>query len=230
MNGLKVLLAAAIATGLSLSPPARAADPVKVALIADSTGPLEAYAKQTITGFQLGLEYATKGTMTVAGRKIEVIVKDSQTKPDVGRNMLSEAFGDQDADIAVGGTSSAVALAMLPVAQEYKKDPDRRARRGRRDHRRQVEPLHLPHQPQLLAGRDRQRGGDRQARHRGRHPGPGLRLRPRRRGGLPHRAGRHRRQTGARGIRAAQHDRFHRPRPAHLRRPGQGDRAARCCS
>ena len=121
MNGFKILLAAAVAAGLNLSPPARAADPVKVALIADSTGPLEAYAKQTITGFQLGLEYATKGTMTVAGRKIEVIVKDSQTKPDVGRNMLSEAFGDQDADIAVGGTSSAVALAMLPVAQEYKK-------------------------------------------------------------------------------------------------------------
>jgi branched-chain amino acid transport system substrate-binding protein len=121
MKRLKILLAAAIATSLSLSPPARAADPVKVALIADSTGPLEAYAKQTITGFQLGLEYATQGTMTVAGRKIDVIVKDSQTKPDVGRNMLSEAFGDQDADIAVGGTSSAVALAMLPVAQEYKK-------------------------------------------------------------------------------------------------------------
>jgi branched-chain amino acid transport system substrate-binding protein len=121
MNGLKFLLAAAVAIGVSPSPPARAADPVKVALIADSTGPLEAYAKQTITGFKLGLEYATKGTMTVAGRKIDVIEKDSQTKPDVGRNVLSEAFGDQNVDIAVGGTSSAVALAMLPVAEEYKK-------------------------------------------------------------------------------------------------------------
>src|ERR1700722_6599838 len=121
MNGLKVLLAAALAPRLSLSPPARAADPVKVALIADSTGPLEAYAKQTITGFKLGLEYATNGSMTVAGRKIELIEKDSQPKPDVGRNVLSEAFGDQDADIAVGGTSSAVALAMLPVAEEFKK-------------------------------------------------------------------------------------------------------------
>jgi branched-chain amino acid transport system substrate-binding protein len=121
MISIKLLLAAAVVIGLTLSPPARAADPVKVALIADSTGPLEAYAKQTITGFKLGLEYSTKGSMTVAGRKIEVIEKDSQTKPDVGRNVLSEAFGDQDADIAVGGTSSAVALAMLPVAEEFKK-------------------------------------------------------------------------------------------------------------
>jgi branched-chain amino acid transport system substrate-binding protein len=82
---------------------------------------LEAYAKQTIAGFKLGLEYLTKGTMTVAGRKIELIEKDSQTKPDVGRTLLAEAFGDLGADIAVGGTSSAVALAMLPVAEEYKK-------------------------------------------------------------------------------------------------------------
>jgi len=121
MTRLKFLLAAATAIGLGLVPPAFAAGPVKVALIADSTGPLEAYAKQTIAGFQLGLEFYTKGTMTVAGRKIEVILKDSQTKPDVGRNVLSEAFGDQDVDIAVGGTSSAVALAMLPVAEEFKK-------------------------------------------------------------------------------------------------------------
>src|SRR5689334_11207100 len=108
---------------LALAVPAMAQQgkPVKVALIADKTGPLEAYAKQTEAGFKMGLEYATKGTMTVAGRKIEVIEKDSQTKPDVGRNLLSEAFGDDNAELAVGGTSSAVALAMLPVAQEFQK-------------------------------------------------------------------------------------------------------------
>jgi len=121
MNAAKILLAAGLIAGIGLTAPAHAADPVKVALIADSTGPLEAYAKQTITGFKLGLEYYTKGTMEVAGRKITVLEKDSQNKPDVGRNVLSEAFGDQDADIAVGGTNSAVALAMLPVAEEFKK-------------------------------------------------------------------------------------------------------------
>ncbi|HYA66458.1 MAG TPA: substrate-binding domain-containing protein [Burkholderiaceae bacterium] len=95
--------------------------PVKIALVIDKTGPLEAYAKQTAAGFAMGLDYATGGTMTVAGRKIVVIEKDSQTKPDVGRNLLNEAYNDDGADIAVGGTNSAVALAMLPVAQENKK-------------------------------------------------------------------------------------------------------------
>src|SRR5271154_1631497 len=65
--------------------------PIKIALITDKTGPLEAYAKQTSTGFAMGLEYATKGTNAVAGRKIDVIEKDSQFKPDVGRNLLNEA-------------------------------------------------------------------------------------------------------------------------------------------
>ncbi len=95
--------------------------PIKIALIADKTGPLEAYAKQTSAGFAMGLDYATHGTLTVAGRKLLVVEKDSQLKPDVGRTLLNEAYNDDGADLAVGGTGSAVALAMLPVAQENKK-------------------------------------------------------------------------------------------------------------
>jgi len=69
----------------------------------------------------LGLEYATGGTMTVAGRKLVVIEKDDQGKPDVGKNLLATAYGDDKADIAIGPTSSGVALALLPVAEEYRK-------------------------------------------------------------------------------------------------------------
>jgi branched-chain amino acid transport system substrate-binding protein len=82
---------------------------------------LEVYAKQDIVGIRMGIEYATHGSGMVAGRKIELVEKDSQTKPDVGRNLLAEAYSDDDADLAIGGTSSAVALAMLPVAQDNKK-------------------------------------------------------------------------------------------------------------
>ena len=48
-------------------------------------------------------------------------------------------------------------------------DPDRRAGGRGPDYRREVEPVHLPHRPQFLAGRDLERGRDRQARrHRSR--------------------------------------------------------------
>jgi branched-chain amino acid transport system substrate-binding protein len=121
MKPLWIAFGAALAGLWSASALAADSGPVKIALIADKTGPLEAYAKQTSAGFAMGLAYATGGTMEVAGRKLMVIEKDSQTKPDVGRNLLNEAYNDDGADIAVGGTSSAVALAMLPVAQDNKK-------------------------------------------------------------------------------------------------------------
>ncbi|HMM86865.1 substrate-binding domain-containing protein [Azohydromonas sp.] len=94
---------------------------VRIAIIQSKTGPLEAYAKQAITGFHMGLEYATGGTMTVAGKKLVVIEKDDQGKPDVGKAQLAAAYADDKVDIAVGPTASPVALAMLPVAEEYKK-------------------------------------------------------------------------------------------------------------
>jgi branched-chain amino acid transport system substrate-binding protein len=94
---------------------------VKIAHIYSRTGPLEAYGKQTATGFMMGLEYATNGTMTVNGRKITVIEKDDQGKPDLGKSLLAASYSDDKVDLAVGPTSSGVALAMLPVAEEYKK-------------------------------------------------------------------------------------------------------------
>ncbi|MBI3155915.1 MAG: substrate-binding domain-containing protein [Burkholderiales bacterium] len=116
-------LAASAAAALLLAAPlaSHAAGEVKIALIASKTGPLEAYAKQTLTGFQMGLEYATGGTMTVAGKKLVVIEKDDQGKPDVGKAQLAAAYADDKVDLAVGPTASPVALAMLPVAEEYKK-------------------------------------------------------------------------------------------------------------
>ena len=117
-------LAAIVVTGL-LAATGASAQPakgdIKIAHVHSVTGPLEAYGKQTQTGLMLGLEYATGGTMTVAGKKITVIEKDTQGKPDVGKSLLATAYSDDKADIAIGPTSSGVALAMLPVAEEYKK-------------------------------------------------------------------------------------------------------------
>jgi branched-chain amino acid transport system substrate-binding protein len=116
---------ALIATGLACalaSPQAIGqSKDIKIAHIYSKTGPLEAYGKQTATGFMMGLDYATGGTMMVAGKKITVIEKDDQGKPDLGKSLLAAAYGDDKVDLAVGPTASPVALAMLPVAEEYKK-------------------------------------------------------------------------------------------------------------
>jgi branched-chain amino acid transport system substrate-binding protein len=115
------LAAAAAAFAAPLPALAQGKPDIKIALIQSKTGPLEAYAKQMITGFNMGIEYATNGTGAVNGRKIVIIEKDDQGKPDVGKSLLAQAYADDKVDIAVGPTASPVGLAMLPVAEEYKK-------------------------------------------------------------------------------------------------------------
>jgi branched-chain amino acid transport system substrate-binding protein len=112
---------AAIPVGIAPLASHAAAGEIRIAHVYSKTGPLEAYGKQTQTGFMMGLDYATGGTMTVNGRKLVVIEKDDQGKPDTGKALLAAAYADDHADIAVGPTSSGVALAMLPVAEEAKK-------------------------------------------------------------------------------------------------------------
>ena len=116
---MKRTLALSIA-GLLAFTGAAVAD-IKIAHVYGKTGALEAYAKQSHIGLMLGLEYATGGTMKINDEPIVVIEKDTQLKPDIGKAMLAEAYGDDDAAIAVGPVSSGVALAMLPVAKEYEK-------------------------------------------------------------------------------------------------------------
>lgn len=104
-----------------VTPWAMAAEPIKIANIEALSGPFEQYGNQSRVGFKMGMEYATNGTMKLLGRPVEIIVKDSQIKPAIGKQLLTEAYKDDKVDLAVGPTSSAVAMAMLPVPQEFKK-------------------------------------------------------------------------------------------------------------
>jgi branched-chain amino acid transport system substrate-binding protein len=117
------LAGAVFATGVwagSAAIAAHAAD-LKIALIYSKTGPLEAYAKQTETGLTLGFEYLTGGTMMLDGRKIVILPKDDQGKPDVAKSLLEQAYTDDNVDLAIGTTSSGATLAMLQVAEDAKK-------------------------------------------------------------------------------------------------------------
>jgi branched-chain amino acid transport system substrate-binding protein len=113
----RILHCAAAATLLAL--PAGAE--IRIGHVYGQTGALEAYAAQSHTGLMLGLEYATGGTMEINGEPIAVTEYDTQLDPARGRSLLAEAYGDDDVHIAVGPVSSGVALAMLPVAEEYER-------------------------------------------------------------------------------------------------------------
>ncbi|MBI4637180.1 MAG: substrate-binding domain-containing protein [Candidatus Rokubacteria bacterium] len=122
MSGKGTLIAALLLGVLGLvGPSASAQEPIKIGLVQGITGPFEVYAKQVLEGFKLGLEYGTGGKMELLGRKIQVIVEDDQLKPDVSKRLVTKLYADDKVDLVVGTTSSAAALAILPVAQEFKK-------------------------------------------------------------------------------------------------------------
>jgi len=106
----------ATAISLALIAPSHAAEPIRVAHVTDFTGALAPYAEQLHIGMELGFDYATQGSMTVDGRKIELSKKDSQLDPARARTLVEEAYAEDDAHIVVGPVSSGVSLATLPIA------------------------------------------------------------------------------------------------------------------
>jgi hypothetical protein len=145
----------------------------------------------------------------VAGKKIVVIEKDDQGKPDLGKSLLAAAYGDDKVDLAVGPTASGVALAMLPVAEEYKKillvEP------AVADASPATSGTNTSSAPAATAARTPSANAvalDKDGNHC--HAGAGLRLRPRWREGLQGVA--QKSQDRARGIPARPHHRLHRRR------------------
>ena len=112
---MKRLIAGALSSAIVMMAGAAGAQDLKIALIYSKTGPLEAYAKQTENGLMLGLEYLTQGTLSLNGRKIIVLPKDDQGKPDVAKSLLEQAYADDKVDLAIGTTASGSALAMLQL-------------------------------------------------------------------------------------------------------------------
>ncbi|MGD2197337.1 substrate-binding domain-containing protein [Lysinibacillus fusiformis] len=94
---------------------------IRIGVLASLTGALESYGKQTQRGFDLGIEYATGGTMEVNGKKIEIIYEDTETKPEVAVQKATKLLEDDQVDFLVGSSSSGDTLAVLPLAEEYEK-------------------------------------------------------------------------------------------------------------
>ena len=113
-----------IASALSLAALAAVAQTkgdVKIAIIASKTGAAGGLCQADHRRLPDGPGLRHRRHHDGGRQKLVVIEKDDQGKPDVGKAQLAAAYADDKVDIAVGPTASPVALAMLPVAEEYKK-------------------------------------------------------------------------------------------------------------
>ena len=111
---------ALLALALGTAPAAFAAEPLKIGLVLPMSGPFADYGKQIERGIRLYL--AAHGD-TVAGRKIELIVKDDApgTAGDVSKRLAQELVIKDNVDLLAGFGLTPAALAAAPVATEAKK-------------------------------------------------------------------------------------------------------------
>jgi branched-chain amino acid transport system substrate-binding protein len=93
-----------------------AQDVIKIGLVMPMTGVLAAGGKQTIAGARL---YMAQHGDVVAGRKLELIVKDDAGLPDVSKRITQELIASEKALILGGGITPSV-LAIAPLVTETK--------------------------------------------------------------------------------------------------------------
>ena len=109
--GLCTLAAASFAAGGAL-----AQDTIKIGLVQSLTGQLTAVGKQVMGGVKL---YQQQYGTTVAGKKIELIVKDDTTVPDVARRLAQELIVNDKVNILGTGITPAT-FAIAPLATQAK--------------------------------------------------------------------------------------------------------------
>jgi branched-chain amino acid transport system substrate-binding protein len=94
------------------------AEPLKIGVMSDLTGMLALFGNEMWEGLQLGFEYATDGSLMVAGRPVELIVKDDTSDVETGSAAARELIESEGVEILVGNSSSAVALQVQQIADE----------------------------------------------------------------------------------------------------------------
>jgi branched-chain amino acid transport system substrate-binding protein len=112
---MKVLIGLLAAAGL-LNLSCRAAvaeDTIKVGIVLPLTGPFTGTGKQILSGAQLYLD--TNGDR-VAGKKIELVVRDGGNAPDLSKRLTQELIINDKVSVLAGYGLTPVAFAAAPLA------------------------------------------------------------------------------------------------------------------
>ena len=109
----------AVALAILPAAAAVAADTIKVGIIAEMTGGFADFGQQMTTGAKA---YIKEHGDTVAGKRIELIVKDvGGPAPDVSKRLAQELVVRDNVDFIAGFGLTPNALAVAPIATEAKK-------------------------------------------------------------------------------------------------------------
>ena len=109
-------IAAAPFTGASMQALAQQA-PFKIGLLAPMTGPFASTGKQMEAGARL---FMAQNPGLIAGRKMELILKDDTGTPDITKRLAQELVVTDKVDVLAGFGLTPLALATAPIATQSK--------------------------------------------------------------------------------------------------------------
>ncbi|MDR3382226.1 ABC transporter substrate-binding protein [Cupriavidus basilensis] len=120
MTFAPLLRALATCSVLAVAPTlAHAADPVRIGLIAPFSGSFADYGKQMEGGIKA---FQRLNGDTVAGRKVQIISKDTTgPAPDVAKRLAQELVVRDKVDVLAGFGLTPEALAVAPIAEQARK-------------------------------------------------------------------------------------------------------------
>ncbi|RAI36051.1 ABC transporter substrate-binding protein [Rhodoplanes serenus] len=113
----RVLTPLAILLGLLAGGPASAQGTVKIGVIEAMTGQQQSTGVQTVAAMRL---YMAKHGDTVAGKKIELVVKDDGAVADNSKRLAQELIVRDKAAVLIGFAVTPTALAVAPLSTEAK--------------------------------------------------------------------------------------------------------------
>lgn len=117
-----VALAGALVVAPLLAPASAVAEdkPIRIGLTTDLTGIAAAYAQSQVNGVKMALD-EINASGGLLGRKVELLVRDSQLKPDLGTSHTRDLITRENVDFLIGPDGSAVGMTVSAVAKQYKK-------------------------------------------------------------------------------------------------------------
>lgn len=111
-----VITALTLTTALLAAGTASAQDTIKIGIVQSLTGQLTAVGKQVMGGVNL---YIQQHGDKVAGKKIELVVKDDTTVPDVAKRLAQELIVNDKVNVLTTGITPA-SFAIAPLATQAK--------------------------------------------------------------------------------------------------------------
>jgi len=116
-NRLSIVLGAllVLVAGIGLAPAQQG--PIKIGFVTDLTGPAAQAAKDMVNGLTL---YLDEIGSQMAGRKVELIVEDSQGRPDVALTKLRKIVEHDRVHIVAGVLFGHIGYALAPKVEEYR--------------------------------------------------------------------------------------------------------------